>query len=58
MEKFLTDLFAGQQYDPKTFFLIAGPCVVESEEVVMEVGETVAQICKDLRIPYVYGIRG
>ena len=53
MEKFLTDLFSGQQYDPKTFFLIAGPCVVESEEVVMEVGETVAQICKDLGIPYV-----
>lgn len=53
MEKFLTDLFAGQTYDPKNFFLIAGPCVVESEEVVMEVGETVSAICKDLGIPYV-----
>lgn len=53
MEKFLTDLFRSQQYDPKSFFLIAGPCVVESEEVVLEVGETVAAICKELGIPYV-----
>ena len=53
MEKFLTDLFEGQTYQPKSFFLIAGPCVVESEELVMEVGETVAAICADLGIPYV-----
>lgn len=53
MENFLTDLFEGQTYHPNAFFLIAGPCVVESEELVMEVGETVAAICADLGIPYV-----
>lgn len=53
MHTFLTDLFSAQTYHPTNFFLIAGPCVVESEEVVMEVGETVASICKDLGIPYV-----
>jgi 2-dehydro-3-deoxyphosphooctonate aldolase (KDO 8-P synthase) len=53
MEKFLTDLFNGQSYTGNPFFLIAGPCVVESEELVMEVGETVSGICKDLGIPYV-----
>ncbi|HWB26555.1 MAG TPA: 3-deoxy-8-phosphooctulonate synthase [Chitinophagaceae bacterium] len=51
---FLAELFKGQQYDEKSFFLIAGPCVVESEELVMEVAEKVAGICKNLGIPYVF----
>jgi 2-dehydro-3-deoxyphosphooctonate aldolase (KDO 8-P synthase) len=46
MEKFLTDLFAKQQYNPDNFFLIAGPCVVEGEDLVMEVAEKVSAICK------------
>jgi 2-dehydro-3-deoxyphosphooctonate aldolase (KDO 8-P synthase) len=53
MQNFLTQLFTGQQYDPKNFFLIAGPCVVESEELIMEVGEKVSAICKRLEVPYV-----
>lgn len=54
MEKYLTHLFARQQYDPANFFLIAGPCVVESETVVMEVADKVAAICKNLGIPYIF----
>ncbi|HRG93995.1 MAG TPA: 3-deoxy-8-phosphooctulonate synthase, partial [Chitinophagaceae bacterium] len=54
MEKFLTDLFKGQDYDPATFFLLAGPCVVESEELVFEVAEKVSVICRNLGIPYVF----
>ncbi|HUR66926.1 MAG TPA: 3-deoxy-8-phosphooctulonate synthase, partial [Chitinophagaceae bacterium] len=54
MEKFLTDLFSGQQYDDKNFFLLAGPCVVESEELISEVAEKVSGICKKLGIPYVF----
>src|SRR3954466_14115378 len=54
MKKMLTDLFAGQQYDATNFFLIAGPCVVESEELLMEVGDKVSTICRDLGIPYVF----
>jgi 2-dehydro-3-deoxyphosphooctonate aldolase (KDO 8-P synthase) len=54
MQKFLKDLFAKQSYDEKNFFLIAGPCVVESEELVMEVAEKVYGICKNLGIPYVF----
>lgn len=54
MTNFLTDLFAGQQYNDKNFFLIAGPCVVESEELVMEVADKVSTICKNLGIPYVF----
>lgn len=54
MEKYLQDLFATQQYNKNNFFLIAGPCVVESEEIVMEIAEKVSAICKKLEIAYVF----
>ena len=54
MEDFLKELFANQQYDEKNFFLIAGPCVVESEELVMEVVEKISGMCKRLDIPYIF----
>jgi 2-dehydro-3-deoxyphosphooctonate aldolase (KDO 8-P synthase) len=54
MEKFLKDLFTGQSYDEKNFFLIAGPCVVEGEELITEVAEKVSKICSKLGIPYVF----
>jgi len=53
MDPFIKDLFRHQQYNEKNFFLIAGPCVVESEEMVMEIGEKVSGICRRLGIPYV-----
>jgi 2-dehydro-3-deoxyphosphooctonate aldolase (KDO 8-P synthase) len=52
--QFLSDLFGHQTYDKKNFFLIAGPCVVESEELVMEVADKVSRICRNLGIPYVF----
>lgn len=54
MEKFLKDLFSNQSYDPDNFFLLAGPCVVESEELLSEVAEKVSTICKNLGIPYIF----
>ncbi len=36
------------------FFLIAGPCVVESEENVFEIACTVKMICDKLEIPYIF----
>jgi 2-dehydro-3-deoxyphosphooctonate aldolase (KDO 8-P synthase) len=54
MENFLKELFKGQSYDENNFFLIAGPCVVESEELLMEVAGKVSAICKKLGIPYVF----
>ena len=54
MEAFLKELFNGQQYDEKNFFLIAGPCVVESEALIIEVAEKVSGICSNLGIPYVF----
>jgi 2-dehydro-3-deoxyphosphooctonate aldolase (KDO 8-P synthase) len=54
MEKMLKDLFSNQSFDEKNFFLIAGPCVVESEELIMEVADKVSGICKNLGIPYIF----
>lgn len=54
MEKYLQELFAHQQYDKNNFFLIAGPCVVEGEGMVMEIAETVSAICKKYQVPYIF----
>ncbi len=51
---FLKDLFKDQSYDAQQFFLIAGPCVVENEDLVMEIGEKVSTLCKNLGIAYVF----
>lgn len=54
MPSFLQELFKAQSYNPDNFFLIAGPCVVESEELIMDVADKVFSICKRLEIPYVF----
>ncbi len=54
LPSFLSRLFKNQSYNPDHFFLIAGPCVVETEELVMEVADKVSAICKRLEIPYVF----
>ncbi|MBC7934030.1 MAG: 3-deoxy-8-phosphooctulonate synthase [Rhizobacter sp.] len=54
MENHLIELFNNQKYNKNNFFLIAGPCVVESEDLVMEVAEKVYAICKRLEIPYIF----
>ena len=54
MKKYLADLLHTQSYDPQNFFLIAGPCVVESKEIVMQVADHVSRLCKNLGIPYIF----
>ncbi|HJV20381.1 MAG TPA: 3-deoxy-8-phosphooctulonate synthase [Sediminibacterium sp.] len=54
LPKYLQELFSNQQYNPESFFLIAGPCVVESEDLVMEIADKVAATCRELNIPYVF----
>ncbi len=51
---FLAELFKNQSYNPDQFFLIAGPCVIESEELISEVADKVSAICRRLEIPYVF----
>lgn len=50
---FLSNLF-GAKYNAGNFFLMAGPCVVENEEVVMKTAEQVIGICDRLNIPYIF----
>lgn len=40
--------------DSGNFFLIAGPCVVESEQNVFEIAYTIKAICEKLQIPYIF----
>jgi len=40
--------------DSGNFFLIAGPCVVESEENVFEIACTIKEITDRLKIPYIF----
>jgi 2-dehydro-3-deoxyphosphooctonate aldolase (KDO 8-P synthase) len=54
MEPHLQGLFKGQAYDSSNFFLIAGPCVVEDEELINGIADKVSDICRRLRIPYVF----
>jgi len=42
---------AGQGQPP---FLIAGPCVIESEQLVMETAARIAEITKSLGIPFIF----
>jgi len=36
------------------FFLIAGPCAVENEEICMHTAETLREICQKLNIPFIF----
>lgn len=36
------------------FFLIAGPCAIESEDMAMRIGEKVREITYELKIPYIF----
>jgi 2-dehydro-3-deoxyphosphooctonate aldolase (KDO 8-P synthase) len=38
----------------KPFFLIAGPCVIESEQMAFDTAGELKEICGDLGIPFVY----
>jgi 2-dehydro-3-deoxyphosphooctonate aldolase (KDO 8-P synthase) len=47
--------FCGFDVGPdRPFFLIAGPCVIESEALVMEVAGRMREITRELGIPYVF----
>ena len=54
MKAYLKELFKGQQYDEKNFFLIAGPCVVENEELLETVASKCSAICIRMGIPYIF----
>jgi 2-dehydro-3-deoxyphosphooctonate aldolase (KDO 8-P synthase) len=54
MENYVEQLFKDQEYDKNNFFLIAGPCVAEGEQIVFTIAEKVAAICKKNKVPYIF----
>jgi len=40
--------------DSKNFFLIAGPCAIENEEMAFKIAEKVIEITNKLKIPYIF----
>jgi 2-dehydro-3-deoxyphosphooctonate aldolase (KDO 8-P synthase) len=48
------DLSLLNSTDTDNFFLIAGPCVVENRDVVMETATTVRAICRKYSIPFIF----
>lgn len=40
--------------DRQNFFLIAGPCAIEGEDMAFEIAEKVQGICQRLQIPYIF----
>lgn len=51
--EFLQQLFA-DNYNKDNFFLLAGPCVIEGEDVIMKTAETIVSICDKHKIPLVF----
>jgi 2-dehydro-3-deoxyphosphooctonate aldolase (KDO 8-P synthase) len=54
MHPFLSPLFTKQDLSANNFFLMAGPCVVENEQIVMDIAERVIKISGDLKIPVIF----
>ena len=40
--------------NPNNFFLIAGPCAVEGEEMAFEIAEKINEIAQKLEVPYIF----
>ena len=40
--------------DTNHFFLLAGPCAIEGEEMALRIAEKVAKVTDQLRIPYIF----
>ncbi len=43
-----------KKYNAENFFLMAGPCAVESEEMCMRIAEKIVGITDRLSIPYIF----
>lgn len=50
----MNSLFENQQYSDNNFFLLAGPCVVEGQEITFEIARKIKTICESLHIPFVF----
>lgn len=54
LQHMLTSLFASQDTSANNFFLMAGPCVIENETVIMNTAEQVVRMCERLKVPLIF----
>ena len=54
MYPYVKNIFATQDTGANNFFLMAGPCVIESEDVIMRTAERVVAICERLKVPLIF----
>lgn len=54
MSNFLADFFGAEKINNAPFFLIAGPCAVEGEQLCMDIAGEVKAICDGYNIPYIF----
>ena len=40
----------------KPLFLIAGPCVIESEQLALDTAGYLKELCLELKIPFIYNL--
>lgn len=52
-QQILQSLF-NDKHNPQNFFVLAGPCVIESEAVIMQTAESLVSTCAALNIPLVF----
>ena len=50
----LSDISKLKHTDSDNFFLLAGPCAIEGEDMAMRIAEKVISITNKLQIPYVF----
>ena len=43
-----------QHLEENNFFLIAGPCAIESKETAIEIAERILTITNELKIPFIF----
>lgn len=54
MNTYMNSLWKESNPNNQSFFLIAGPCVVENDTMVGDIASRVSSICQRLNIPYVF----
>ncbi len=53
------DIFSFQiptlkKYSSNNFFLVAGPCAIEGEEMAFEIAVHIKEVCEELQVPFVF----
>jgi 2-dehydro-3-deoxyphosphooctonate aldolase (KDO 8-P synthase) len=54
MQQIITNIPQIKFTDTNNYFLIAGPCIIENEEMPFEIAETIKSITDKLQIPYIF----